>query len=67
MRNYKPQHYIFRKSRKKIEIFLLQLFDQFIIQRNYTKSFKGYKTDPIKNNDRYCNSINKIIFGREYQ
>ena len=42
--NYKPQTYIFRKSRKRIETLLSQLCDQFMIRRNYAKSFAGFKT-----------------------
>ena len=41
--NYKPQNYIFRKSRKRIETLLLQLCDQFMIRRNYAKTFDGFK------------------------
>ena len=42
--NYKKQPYILRKSRKRIETLFSQLCDQFIIQRNYAKSFRGYRT-----------------------
>jgi hypothetical protein len=42
--NYKPQPYIFRKSRKRIETLFSQLCDQFLIRRNYAKTFKGFKT-----------------------
>jgi len=42
--NYTPQPYIIRKTRKRIETFLSQLCDQFMIQRNYAKTFVGYKT-----------------------
>ncbi|MFT5253570.1 MAG: hypothetical protein ACI87N_002611 [Flavobacteriales bacterium] len=42
--NYKKQPYIFRKSRKRIEILFSQLCDQFMIRRNYAKSFQGFKT-----------------------
>lgn len=42
--NYKRQPYIFRKSRKRIETLFSQLCDQFMIRRNYAKSFKGFKT-----------------------
>ncbi|WP_407483556.1 IS982 family transposase [Elizabethkingia anophelis] len=40
---YKPQAYIFRKSRKRIETLFSQLCDQFMIRRNYAKSFDGFK------------------------
>lgn len=42
--NYKQQPYVFRKSRKRIETLFSQLCDQFIIRRNYAKSFEGFKT-----------------------
>lgn len=41
--NYKPQPYIFRKSRKRIETLFSQLCDQFKIRRNYAKTFQGFK------------------------
>ncbi|SBW01724.1 transposase [uncultured Dysgonomonas sp.] len=40
---YKPQAYIFRKSRKRIETLFSQLCDRFMIRRNYAKSFNGFK------------------------
>jgi hypothetical protein len=42
--NYKPQPYVFRKSRKRIETLFSQLCDQFLIRRNYAKTFEGFKT-----------------------
>ncbi len=42
--NYKNQPYIFRKSRKRMEPLFSQLCDQFMIRRNYAKSFDGFKT-----------------------
>ncbi len=42
--NYKDQPYIFSKSRKRIETLFSQLCDQFMIRRNYAKSFNGFKT-----------------------
>ncbi len=42
--NYKKQTYIFRKKRKRIETLFSQLCDQFMIRRNYAKSFQGFKT-----------------------
>ena len=41
--NYKPQPPIFRKYRKRIETLFSQLCDQFMIRRNYAKSFDGFK------------------------
>ena len=43
-KNYKPQPYIFRKSRKRIETLFSQLCDQFRIRNNYAKTFEGFKT-----------------------
>ena len=43
-KNYKIQPYIIRKSRKRIETLFSQLCDQFMIRRNYAKSFLGFKT-----------------------
>ncbi|KAA6328333.1 hypothetical protein EZS27_022759 [termite gut metagenome] len=40
---YKKQDFIFRKSRKRIETLFSQLCDQFMIRRNYAKSFDGFK------------------------
>ncbi|MDD4991814.1 MAG: IS982 family transposase [Paludibacter sp.] len=42
--NYQKQPYLFRKTRKRIETLFSQLCDQFMIRRNYAKSFDGYKT-----------------------
>ena len=43
-KNYKIQPYIIRKCRKRIETLFSQLCDQFMIRRNYAKSFLGFKT-----------------------
>jgi hypothetical protein len=43
-KNYKEQPYLLRKSRKRIETLFSQLCDQFMIRRNYAKSFIGFKT-----------------------
>ena len=43
-KQYREQKYIFKKSRKKIETLFSQLCDQFMIRRNYAKSFEGFKT-----------------------
>lgn len=42
-KNYRPQAYTFRKVRKRIETLFSQLCDQFMIRRNYAKSFDGFK------------------------
>lgn len=38
---YKKQPYVFRKSRRDL---FSQLCDQFMIRRNYAKTFNGFKT-----------------------
>jgi len=40
--NFKPFPKALSKARKRIETLFSQLFDQFIIQRNYAKSFDGF-------------------------
>jgi hypothetical protein len=40
----KPQVYIFRKSRKRIETLFSQFCDQFKIKKNYAKTFESFKT-----------------------
>lgn len=64
--NYKKQAYIFRKSRKRIETLFSQLCDQFLIRRNYAKSFEGFKTRIISKitSLTMIQVINKFIFGR---
>jgi hypothetical protein len=41
---YQKQAFLFKKSRKRIETLFSQLCDQFMIRRNYAKSFIGFKT-----------------------
>ena len=41
--NYQPYPFFFRKARKRIETLFYQLCDQFMIRRNYAKSFDGFK------------------------
>ena len=43
-KDYKPQFYPFKKYRKRIETLFSQLCDQFMIRRNYAKTFQGYRT-----------------------
>lgn len=43
-KDYKPQFYPFKKYRKRIETLFSQLCDQFMIRRNYAKTFLGFKT-----------------------
>ena len=65
-KDYKPQPYIFRKSRKRIETLFSQLFDQFMIRRNYAKSFQGFKTRILAKITALTlvQFINKFIFER---
>lgn len=73
-KNYKPQAYIFRKSRKRIETLFSQLCDQFMIRRNYAKSFDGFKNRVLskimaltviqlinKLNNRNINNLKTVI------
>ncbi|KAA6334433.1 hypothetical protein EZS27_017241, partial [termite gut metagenome] len=41
--DYKKQNFIFQRFRKRIETLFSQLCDQFMIRRNYAKSFDGFK------------------------
>ena len=44
MKEKKPVMYVLRRIRKRIETVFSQLCGQFMIQRNYAKSYLGYKT-----------------------
>ena len=65
-KNYKPQPYIFRKSRKRIETLFSQLCDQFLIRRNYAKTFEGFKTRILAKitSLTLIQYVNKFIFDR---
>ena len=65
-KNYKPQPYIFRKTRKRIETLFSQLCDQFLIRRNYAKTFEGFKTRILAKitSLTLVQYINKFIFDR---
>lgn len=43
-KDFKEQPYVLKKSRKRIETLFSQLCDQFMIRRNYAKTFEGFKT-----------------------
>lgn len=43
-RNFKPFNPALRKAKKRIETLFSQLCDQFMIRRNYAKSFDGFST-----------------------
>lgn len=64
--NYKRQPFIFRKSRKRIETLFSQLCDQFMIRRNYAKSFEGFKTRILSKITALTvvQYINRFIFDR---
>jgi len=64
--NFKKQPYIFRKKRKRIETLFSQLSDQFMIKRNYAKSFDGFKTRIASKitSLTIIQYINKFIFDR---
>src|SRR5690606_27068323 len=63
---YKKQPYILRKSRKRIETLFSQLCDQFLIRRNYAKTFEGFKTRILAKITALTlvQYINKFIFDR---
>ena len=64
--DYKPQAYIFRKSRKRIETLFFQLCDQFKIRNNYAISFEGFKTRILAKITALTlvQYVNKFIFDR---
>ena len=64
--NYRPQPYVLRKSRKRIETLFSQLCDQFLIRRNYAKTFEGFKTRILAKITALTlvPYINKFIFDR---
>ncbi|MBV7282870.1 IS982 family transposase, partial [Corynebacterium sp. TAE3-ERU30] len=65
-KNYRKQPFVFRKSRKRIETLFSQLCDQFMIRRNYAKSFEGFKTRIISKITALTliQYINQKIFNR---
>ncbi|OWP83561.1 IS982 family transposase [Flavobacterium davisii] len=65
-KDYKPQPYIFRKSRKRIETLFSQLCDQFKIRNNYTKTFEGFKTRILSKLTALTmiQYLNKFVFQR---
>jgi len=65
-KNYKAQPYVFRKSRKRIETLFSQLCDQFLIRRNYAKTFEGFKTRILAKITALTlvQYVNKFIFDR---
>ena len=65
-KEYKKQPYIFRKKRKRIETLFSQLCDQFMIRRNYAKSFQGFKARILTKITALTTIqyINKFVFNR---
>jgi len=65
-KEYKKQPYVFRKKRKRIETLFSQLCDQFMIRRNYAKTFEGFKTIILSKITALITIqyINKFIFDR---
>jgi len=63
---YKKQSYIYRKARKRIETLFSQLCDQFMIRRNYAKSFDGFKTRILSKIAALTiiQYLNKFVFDR---
>lgn len=66
-KNYTPQFYHFRKHRKRIETLFSQLCDQFMIRRNYAKSFEGFKTRILAKITTLTiiQHLNKFVFNRK--
>ncbi len=64
--NYFEIPYIYRKSRKRIETLFSQLTDQFMIRRNYAKSFLGFKTRILSKIAALTliQYLNKFVFDR---
>lgn len=65
-KDYQPQFYSFRKCRKRIETLFSQLCDQFMIRRNYAKSFQGFKTRILSKITALTTIqyLNKFLFNR---
>ena len=65
-KDYKPQFYQFKKYRKRIETLFSQLCDQFMIRRNYAKSFEGFKTRILAKITTLTTIqyLNKFLFNR---
>src|SRR5690606_31447407 len=63
---YKAQPRVFRKARKRIETLFSQLCDQFMVRRNYAKTFIGFCTRIVSKISALTivQFINKFIFNR---
>jgi hypothetical protein len=66
-KDYKPQFYPFKKYRKRIETLFSQLCDQFMIRRNYAKTFEGFKTRILAKITTLTTIqfLNKFVFNRK--
>lgn len=62
----KKQPYVFRKSRKRIETLFSQLCDQFMIRRNYAKTYDGFRTRILAKITAFTmiQYLNKFVFDR---
>ncbi|MFC1557375.1 IS982 family transposase [candidate division KSB1 bacterium] len=60
---FKKQPFLFRKTRKRVETMFSQLCDQFMIRRNYAKTFDGLVTRIISKISAFTllQYINKFI------
>lgn len=64
--HYKDQPFIFKKARKRIETIFSQLCDQFMIRRNYAKTFDGFRTRILSkiSSLTLIQYLNKFVFNR---
>jgi hypothetical protein len=62
-RHYRKQPFLFRKTRKRIETLFSQLCDQFMIRRNYAKTFDGFSARILSKISAYTvlQYINKFV------
>ena len=65
-RNFKTYPFIFKKFRKRIETLFSQLCDQFMIRRNYAKTFIGFKNRILTKITALTTIqyLNKFVFDR---
>mgnify|MGYP006442002815 FL=1 len=65
-KDHQPQFYHYKKYRKRIETLFSQLCDQFMIRRNYAKSFEGFKTRILAKMTTLTTIqyLNKFVFNR---
>ena len=65
-KGFKPYPFLFKKSRKRIETLFSQLCDQFMIRRNYAKTFEGFKTRILSKITALTTIqyLNKIVLNR---